>query len=337
MHSLNQRYADKNSAFNKNYGFNSRLKTLKSLEIFQKVKCPATRQKIQLKTNAYVLNNLNPAVFGKSASEKVILSKFSKITRDQYKRTIAFKRELEKIVLHALIGSVHSTAQAKVKVSSELSQTSRLSRKKVTPGVTQDFTKSAFKGTTPKVKVNAMVSLAPETHTGVQHREGGVSFERNASYGKGVKPVNTNATKKALSFQKQKKVLETLEVSKLKLTLKTFGERVTKNSVKFKFNQASNSSSSSSTKKGQGLIEKSKLNFQTLKKKNWSKLSVRFAGLNLEQTLRRKIHRKTTSFTRIRNRCVLTAHPHTLGKLGISRHVLRSLAGFGEMPGLTKR
>lgn len=50
----------------------------------------------------------------------------------------------------------------------------------------------------------------------------------------------------------------------------------------------------------------------------------------------RRMHRRIGTMTRLKNRCVLTGHPVAIGKLGISRIMLRSLAGFGQLPGFVK-
>jgi ribosomal protein S14 len=51
---------------------------------------------------------------------------------------------------------------------------------------------------------------------------------------------------------------------------------------------------------------------------------------NLTKPMRR------ITITRIRNRCVLTGHPQTIGHLGISRIAFRLLANLGRIPGLCK-
>lgn len=51
---------------------------------------------------------------------------------------------------------------------------------------------------------------------------------------------------------------------------------------------------------------------------------------NLTKPMRR------ITITRIRNRCVLTGHPQTIGHLGISRIAFRLLANLGRIPGLSK-
>jgi len=50
--------------------------------------------------------------------------------------------------------------------------------------------------------------------------------------------------------------------------------------------------------------------------------------------LTRRMRRITK--TRIRNRCVLTSHPQTIGHFGLSRIAFRRLANLGLIPGLAK-
>ena len=45
---------------------------------------------------------------------------------------------------------------------------------------------------------------------------------------------------------------------------------------------------------------------------------------------------RRTTITRIRNRCVLTGHPQTIGNLGVSPITFRRLANLGLIPGLSK-
>lgn len=64
--------------------------------------------------------------------------------------------------------------------------------------------------------------------------------------------------------------------------------------------------------------------------------SLQFSQLAYNSAVNRKLAIKMNTLTRIRNRCVLTSHPSTIGKLGISRIVFRTLAGFGQLPGIAK-
>lgn len=81
-----------------------------------------------------------------------------------------------------------------------------------------------------------------------------------------------------------------------------------------------------------------------LKHKNQSKLSgkflhnqsLAFSQLGYNRAVNRKLGIKMNTITRIRNRCVLTSHRNSIGKLGISRIVFRTLAGFGQLPGIKK-
>lgn len=64
--------------------------------------------------------------------------------------------------------------------------------------------------------------------------------------------------------------------------------------------------------------------------------SFAFSQLAYNSAVSRKLGVRINALTRIRNRCVLTSHPSTIGKLGISRIVFRTLAGFGQLPGIQK-
>lgn len=67
----------------------------------------------------------------------------------------------------------------------------------------------------------------------------------------------------------------------------------------------------------------------------WHK-SFGFSQLVYNPAVNRKLGVKMSTLTRIRNRCVLTSHRSSIGKLGVSRIVFRTLAGFGQLPGIKK-
>lgn len=85
-------------------------------------------------------------------------------------------------------------------------------------------------------------------------------------------------------------------------------------------------------------VNKSRRNFRRSNKsfKKVKRINVRFSQLVFNPAINRKMQRKINSSVRIRNRCVLTSHPSSIGKLGISRIVFRTLAGFGKLPGIKK-
>jgi ribosomal protein S14 len=58
--------------------------------------------------------------------------------------------------------------------------------------------------------------------------------------------------------------------------------------------------------------------------------------LLLDCSVRKAFLVKQTCFAKIRNRCILTARNTAINKLGLSRIMLRKLAGFGKLPGITK-
>lgn len=58
--------------------------------------------------------------------------------------------------------------------------------------------------------------------------------------------------------------------------------------------------------------------------------------LLLDCSVRKAFRVKRACFAKIRNRCVLTARNTAIYKLGLSRIMLRKLAGFGKLPGITK-
>ena len=60
-----------------------------------------------------------------------------------------------------------------------------------------------------------------------------------------------------------------------------------------------------------------------------------FERLLLSPKIRSRCH-PSGSLTRVRNRCVLSAHRSCVGNLGLSRIQLRQLAGLGCLPGLIK-
>ncbi len=58
--------------------------------------------------------------------------------------------------------------------------------------------------------------------------------------------------------------------------------------------------------------------------------------LFLDKTLNGIFTKKTRSFSRIRNHCLLTGKPTIIGKFRLSRIYFRQYAGSGRIPGLTK-
>lgn len=89
--------------------------------------------------------------------------------------------------------------------------------------------------------------------------------------------------------------------------------------------------------KSRCLIKPNKNKVNTYKtKKNYAFKNVSFSDLGFVLPVNRKISKKVNANTRLRNRCVLTSHPTSLAKLGISRMSFRRLAGFGKLPGVFK-
>lgn len=85
------------------------------------------------------------------------------------------------------------------------------------------------------------------------------------------------------------------------------------------------------------MLEKTKVNFNSIKHNNKTKFKTALGPvLLLDQSIRRGFLVTNGCVSKIRNRCILTARHTTIGKLGLSRIMLRKLAGFGKLPGLTK-
>jgi ribosomal protein S14 len=56
----------------------------------------------------------------------------------------------------------------------------------------------------------------------------------------------------------------------------------------------------------------------------------------LDRSIRRAFLVKAAGFSKIRNRCILTAKSTALFKFGLSRIMFRKLAGLGKLPGVVK-
>ena len=84
-------------------------------------------------------------------------------------------------------------------------------------------------------------------------------------------------------------------------------------------------------------FEKRELENQVLKSvlRMNSQTDFGFERLLLSPKIRSRCH-PGGSLTRVRNRCVLSAHRSCVGNLGLSRMKLRQLAGLGCLPGLIK-
>lgn len=84
-------------------------------------------------------------------------------------------------------------------------------------------------------------------------------------------------------------------------------------------------------------FEKRELENQVLKSalRMNSQTNFGFERLLLSPKIRSR-HTPGGSLTRVRNRCVLSAHRSCVGNLGLSRIKLRQLAGLGCLPGLIK-
>jgi ribosomal protein S14 len=60
----------------------------------------------------------------------------------------------------------------------------------------------------------------------------------------------------------------------------------------------------------------------------------RFKTLSIAENIKKT---KQNTYTRIRNRCVLTGRNSTLKKFRLSRIIFRKQAGLGQLPGVSKR